>query len=917
MSDNFSLAFGKNTATLSAFKTEEITIDGSTYDQDVTITSDSFNIVNLNSGYSIVHKTYTDNYVTMKDVYSTIYHDDTHGDYLIYEKEAVAQQSSYYTTKTSFPLYSKISVTNSNHSIRVYETENDKLTGNVYDEGNYNSNLMKLVGGDTKWIYIDVVDEDENVIKSYNVLLYCIRSLSVNVYKVTREAPNSDGDILVSNEDYTSSLTSTKVWENDILDINMIYSAIPTGMLVRDKNFNIFEKNTDYNTKDMLIEGDGDNVTINLYFSEEEETREHQAEVEAWSKYYTLSYKSGYSSTDAPTWNITYKDNYNDQTIVVPATIVGFKTALTTYSFNNSNVKWIIFETGTTSIPEKALFTCDSLMSVKIPSTVTSIGAYMLSSQLSSPEIMIEGNSSQVNLFNTNWNRIASTTNYYSYYYNQTDCCSIVNEGGAKIKVDIVNKTAKVVGTCDKNVIIPESVSYGINQYVVTAIESLTGAEITSLSIPKTITQISTNSYGSYEIPATLEQLVVDSENANFASYENALYNKDLSQIIYIPKSIGTLKLSETITEISGNAFNGFHKLEKVYIHAGVTSIEDGLFAGALITEYIVDSNNQNYKSEAHLFSKDGTELIRWATGSTQTVVPQTITKIHQCALYGYKWSEITIPFVGESATSSNKIGYMFNEQSNNYYLPNTLTTITISGGQSLADKAFSGCDKLTTINLPNTLTTIGEKAFNGCTALTSIKIPTSVTTIGSDAFTGCTNVTRVETLDLKAWFNIEFKNANSNPMVTSKTFVYFYVNGDIIENLVVPEGVTEIKSYAICDNTKIKSITTSSTVVSINSYAYYYDNESECPLKTVILNEGLQTIADNAIYIYLHQNIETVVIPSTVTSIGKAILPSFAYDTIKTLTIPFIGNGTNNSDVLCYLFGYSGYSVCIRIILN
>lgn len=899
LSDGFSLEFGKNAAVLTAFKTEQITLDGESYNQEVSITSDSFNIVNLNSGYSIVRKTYTDEYVTMKDVYSTVYHDDAVGDYLIYEKEATAQQFSYSTSKTSFPLYKNISATNSNYSIRVYESEADKLAGNVYDEGNYSSNLIKLVGGDTKWIIIDVVDENDSVVKSYNILLYCVRSLNVNVYKVTREAPNSDGEILVSNEDYTQSLTSTKVWENDILDINMIYNAIPTGMLVRNKNFEIYEKNTDYNTKDMLIEGNGENATINLYFSEEKETREHQAEVEAWSKYYTLSYKSGYSSTDAPTWNITYKDNYNDQTIVVPATIVGFKTDLNTYSFNNSNVKSIIFETGTTSIPEKALFTCDSLTSVKIPSTVTSVGVYLFSSKLSSPEILLEGDA---NTFNSDWNRIASSINYYSYSKNQTDCCSIVNEGGAKIKVDVVNKTAIVVGANGKNVVIPENVSYGINQYPVTAIESLTGTNITTLTIPKTITQISTNSYGTYDIPSTLEQLVVDSENASFASYENVLYNKDLSQIIYIPKSIGTLKLSETITEISGSAFNDFHKLETVYIHAGVTNIANGSF-DASVTEFIVDSNNQNYKSDTHLFSKDGTELIRWATASTETVVPQTITKIHKCALYGYKWSEITIPFVGESATSNKQIGYMFNSQSNNYNLPNTLTTITISGGQNLPDKAFASCNKLTTINLPNTLTTIGEKAFNGCTSLTSIEIPTSVTTIGAEAFTGCINVTRVETSDLKSWFNIEFKNKNSNPMATSKTFVYFYVNGDIIENLVVPEGVTEIKPYAICNNTKIKSITTSSTVVSIKSYAYNYDNESECPLKTIIFNEGLQTIADNAIYIYLYPNIETVVIPSTVTTIGDNILTGCS--NLYNLTVPFVGNGSTNLK-LRYFYGLS-----------
>ena len=65
--------------------------------------------------------------------------------------------------------------------------------------------------------------------------------------------------------------------------------------------------------------------------------------------------------------------------------------------------------------------------------------------------------------------------------------------------------------------------------------------------------------------------------------------------------------------------------------------------------------------------------------------------------------------------------------------IPNSVTTI---GGS-----AFSGCSALTSVTIPNSVTTIGEAAFYYCSALTSVTIPNSVTKIGSSAFSACRNL--------------------------------------------------------------------------------------------------------------------------------------------------------------------------------
>lgn len=62
----------------------------------------------------------------------------------------------------------------------------------------------------------------------------------------------------------------------------------------------------------------------------------------------------------------------------------------------------------------------------------------------------------------------------------------------------------------------------------------------------------------------------------------------------------------------------------------------------------------------------------------------------------------------------------------------------------ALSDGCFRGCDDLTTVILPDTLTVIGRGAFAGCASMRGIYIPASVTGIGDSAFYGCTGLEAV-----------------------------------------------------------------------------------------------------------------------------------------------------------------------------
>ena len=79
------------------------------------------------------------------------------------------------------------------------------------------------------------------------------------------------------------------------------------------------------------------------------------------------------------------------------------------------------------------------------------------------------------------------------------------------------------------------------------------------------------------------------------------------------------------------------------------------------------------------------------------------------------------------------------------FYGCTSLTSITIPDSvTSIGDSAFSNCPALTNVTIGNSVTSIGICAFIGCSALTNITIPDSVTSIGEGAFSHCSSLTSI-----------------------------------------------------------------------------------------------------------------------------------------------------------------------------
>ena len=109
---------------------------------------------------------------------------------------------------------------------------------------------------------------------------------------------------------------------------------------------------------------------------------------------------------------------------------------------------------------------------------------------------------------------------------------------------------------------------------------------------------------------------------------------------------------------------------------------------------------------------------------------------------------------------------------------------------------------------------------------MTSVTIPDSVTSIGDSAFCDCTGLTSVYITDLAAWCGISFGSSNANPLYFAHNL---YLNNELVTALVIPEGVTRIGNDAFYGCTSLTSVIIPDSVTSIGSWAF-----SGCDLKRV-----------------------------------------------------------------------------------
>lgn len=197
----------------------------------------------------------------------------------------------------------------------------------------------------------------------------------------------------------------------------------------------------------------------------------------------------------------------------------------------------------------------------------------------------------------------------------------------------------------------------------------------TEYRLPETIQNIEAGVFDGCDL---LQRISVEEGNLWFAAQDGILYNKDMTEIEYVPNAIqGQLNIPDTITSISFLTF----------------------------------------------FDKDSLESI---------VLPQTVRSIGHSAFSGCK--NLRSVIVQDGIESIGHGAFLQCESLESIFLPDSITQVD-------ENSLFSSCQSLKYVRLPSSLTSIGEYMFYTCVNLESVDLPAAIRSIGSYSFQLCTSL--------------------------------------------------------------------------------------------------------------------------------------------------------------------------------
>ena len=229
---------------------------------------------------------------------------------------------------------------------------------------------------------------------------------------------------------------------------------------------------------------------------------------------------------------------------------------------------------------------------------------------------------------------------------------------------------------------------------------------------------------------------------------------------------------------------------------------------------------------------------------------------------------ELTIPSKVNDGTNF----YIVKEIGNLGFCENTgLTSVTIPNSvTSIGKKAFMNCRSLASVSIPSSVTFISDEAFRDCRLLASISIPSSVTSIGESAFYYCSSLASVSipssVTSIGKWVFAGCSSLASVSIPSSVTSIgdYAFRGCSSLASVSIPSSVTSIGSSAFSGCSSLASISIPSSVTSIG-----YEAFSGCSsLASISIPSSVTSIGSSAFSGC--SSLASVSIPSSVTSIGS-----------------------------------------------
>ena len=534
--------------------------------------------------------------------------------------------------------------------------------------------------------------------------------------------------------------------------------------------------------------------------------------------------------------------------------------------YDCSGLTSISFPDGLTSIGEWAFYDCSGFTSVAIPASVTKIGRYAFSKCNGLTNLVLEDGEAKLNLGDYPFSDCPFETVHLG-----RNIAGGVTPFRSKSTLKTLTIGALVTSIDDyafedcselTSVILPPSV---------TSVGSHTFSNCSGLVKSAYPNTISTPFWKGKNVAYNPDGAIVEDgwiygptkESIYFAPYDLVGKYVVPEYVLSIGdgafaycKDLTTIDIPSSVSSIGDYAFEGCNGLTSIVLPPTVTSVGSRAFSnctGLVKSAYPNKINNPFSDGWDCSYNPDGAIVEDgWVYGSNKEsiyyaplnlegeyVVPESVSSIENGAFAHCKdLTTIVIPSsissIGDYAfydcsglimADFSSIDHLCsiefgNELSNPIYYTEKLyingeevKEVNIPDGLTSISYTFSGCSGLTSITIPESVTSIGAYTFYGCNGLTSITIPQSVTSIGSSAFDGCSGLT----------------------------------------SITIPQSVTSIGGYAFygCNLESVKVVTSNPPTIGSSGFDYSTYNSAILDVPQSSFNAYLSTTWNNFKNIY------------------------------------------------------------------
>ncbi|MBQ8722338.1 MAG: leucine-rich repeat domain-containing protein [Paludibacteraceae bacterium] len=438
-------------------------------------------------------------------------------------------------------------------------------------------------------------------------------------------------------------------------------------------------------------------------------------------------------------------------------------------------------------------------------------------------------------------------------------------------------------GYIQSEIVIPEKVTYNGVEYSVTEIGDFAFSRcssLTSITIPNSVTTIGGDAFLAcyslvdvyiFDVGAWFDIEFKNCSTANPLHYAENLYlnNKKVTDVV-VPEDVDSIKdyvfynysaltsitIPNRVTFIGESAFRGCSGLTSIEIPNSVVCIGGRVFRDCAQLRYAKIGSGVKYIGESifycyNIYDEESDEWIPMVSSldtlicefgddveldfyesSDETWHPLNATKNLR---YFQGPAKLVNSIKEEFQTQfSNKLTEVhitdgeLDENGFNYInrSKKSLHTIDLAGTTNTAinDLAFYDCYKLENLMLPGNLETIGFKAMAECYQLKEINIPASVVEINDAAFENCRSIKSITfggQAEAKSFASRMKRAAADGDVALQRIGNWAFYNCHALENLVIPEGVTEVGDAAFYGCTYLDSLALPSTTQRIGDNCF------------------------------------------------------------------------------------------------